>query len=123
MIINNLQFVEHNVEEILGENTIAIKFNINEGERQLVERINILGNNITNRSVIRSELLIDEGDPFTNLTLDKSIAKIKSRNIFQNVTSKITDGNNSNLKIIDIIVEEKTNRRNKRWCRSWYKWW
>ena len=61
--VNNLQFVEHNVEELLGDETISIKFNINEGERKLVERINILGNNVTNESVIRSELLIDEGDP------------------------------------------------------------
>ncbi len=105
--INNLQFVEHNVEEVLGNNTIAIKFNITEGERKLVERINILGNNVTNESVIRSELLIDEGDPFTTLALSKSIAKIKSRNIFKNVSSEIKDGKNKNLKIIDIIVEEK----------------
>ena len=105
--INNLQFVEHNVEEVLGDNTISIKFNITEGERKLVERINILGNNVTNESVIRSELLIDEGDPFTTLALSKSIAKIKSRNIFKNVSSEIKDGNNKNLKIIDIIVEEK----------------
>ena len=105
--INNLQFVEHNVEEELADNTISITFNINEGERKLVERINILGNNVTNESVIRSELLIDEGDPFTKLALDKSISKIKSRNIFKNVNSQVKDGNANNLKIIDITVEEK----------------
>ena len=105
--INNLQFVEHNVEEELADNTISITFNINEGERKLVERINILGNNVTTESVIRSELLIDEGDPFTKLALDKSISKIKSRNIFKNVNSQVKDGNANNLKIIDITVEEK----------------
>ena len=72
-----------------------------------VERINILGNNITNESVIRGELLIDEGDPFTNLNLDKSISKIKSRNLFQSVTTNITEGTSPNLRIIDINVEEK----------------
>ena len=105
--VNNLQFVEHNVEELLGDETISIKFNITEGERKLVERINILGNNVTNESVIRSELLIDEGDPFTTLALNKSISKIKSRNIFKNVSSEVKDGNNKDLKVIDIIVEEK----------------
>ena len=44
-----------------------------------MERINILGNNVTNESVIRGELLLDEGDPFTNLKLKKSISQIKSR--------------------------------------------
>ena len=104
---NSLQFVEHNVEETLGDETISIKFNIYEGERKLVERINIIGNTITNESVIRGELLLDEGDPFTNLSLDKSIAKIKSRNIFNSVEENVKTGSSEDLKIIDISVEEK----------------
>ena len=104
---NNLQFVEHNVEEILGDGTIEIKFNIFEGDKVLVERINVLGNNVTNEDVIRGELLVDEGDPFTNLSLDKSVSKLKSRNIFNKVTSKILDGSKSDLKVINIEVEEK----------------
>ena len=104
---NNLQFIEHNVEEIIENDSIVIKFNIYEGEKVLVERINILGNNITNEEVIRGELLVDEGDPFTNLSLDKSIAKIRSKNIFRNVKSKVADGSSSDMKLIDIEVEEK----------------
>ena len=73
----------------------------------LVERINISGNNVTNESVIRGELLLDEGDPFTELNLKKSIAKIKSRRIFSDVNSKVSDGSQKNLKIIDIEVEEQ----------------
>ena len=42
-----------------------------EGEKVLVERINIVGNNITNEDVIRGELIVDEGDPFTQLGLEK----------------------------------------------------
>ena len=38
-------------------------------EKKLVERINIEGNSVTNESVIRSELILDEGDPFSNLDL------------------------------------------------------
>jgi outer membrane protein insertion porin family len=104
---NNLQFVEHNVEEIVNNDSISIKFNIYEGKKVLVERINILGNYVTNESVIRGELLLDEGDPFTNLGLDKSISKIKSRNIFKSVTQKTTEGSEENLKVIDITVSEQ----------------
>ena len=107
MIENNLQFVEHNVEEILEGRNIAIKFNITEGEKVLVERINVLGNNVTNEAVIRSELLLDEGDPFTKLNLDKSISKIKARNIFKTVNYEVSKGSANNLRKIDIIVEEK----------------
>ena len=46
-----------------------------------MERINITGNNVTSESVIRGELILDEGDPFTKLNLEKSISEIKSRNL------------------------------------------
>ena len=105
--INNLQFIEHNVEEIIESDSIVIKFNIYEGEKILVERINILGNNITNEAVIRSEMELDEGDPFTKLGLNKSIANLKARNIFKDVNYKISEGSAKNLKAIDISVEEK----------------
>ena len=91
----------------MGDDVIEIKFNIFEGERKLVERINIVGNNVTNESVIRGELLLDEGDPFTNINLEKSIAKIKSRNIFNSVEKTVKNGSSDDLKIIDITVEEK----------------
>tara|TARA_B100001057_G_C22852403_1_gene951462 strand:+ start:1226 stop:3457 length:2232 start_codon:yes stop_codon:yes gene_type:complete len=105
---NNLQFVEHNVEEILGKKSINIVFNIFEGEKNLIERINITGNNTTNEDVIRGELLLDEGDPLTKINLEKSIAEIKARNIFSEVNYVIKEGEQNNLKIIDINVEEKS---------------
>ncbi len=104
---NNLQFVEHNVQEIVQENSINIVFNVFEGQKVLVERINIKGNNITNEDVIRGELILDEGDPFTNLNLEKSIAEIKARNIFKDVNYEIKEGSKKNLKVINIEVEEK----------------
>ena len=50
---------------------------------------------------------LDEGDPFTNLSLEKSISNIKSRNIFRDVKYKISEGSAKNLKTIEITVEEK----------------
>ena len=89
---NNLQFVEHNVQEILGKDTINIVLNIFEGEKNLVEKVNITGNYATNENVIRSELLLDEGDPLTNINLEKSISEIKDRRIFKKVTYDVADG-------------------------------
>ena len=103
----NLQFVEHNVEESVENESINIVFNVFEGKKILVERINIKGNSITDESVIRSEMILDEGDPFTNLSLEKSISNIKSRNIFNTVNYDIKTGSSNDLKIIDISVEEK----------------
>ncbi len=104
---NNLQFVEHEVQETIENDKIILTFNIVEGDKVLVERINILGNNVTNENVIRSELLVDEGDPLTEISLNKSISKIKARQIFKSVKSEIKNGSKNNLKIIEIKVEER----------------
>ena len=104
---NNLQFVEHNVQEQLDENTVSIVFNVFEGEKKLVERIDVLGNTVTVEGVIRGELLIDEGDPFTKLGLEKSVAALKARQIFKDVTYEVEDGSENNLKKIKLKVEEK----------------
>ena len=72
----NLQFVEHNVEEILDENSILIRFNIFESDKTIIERINVRGNSVTNENVIRGELLVDEGDPLTKISVDKSVSKL-----------------------------------------------
>lgn len=105
--INNLQFVEHNVKEEIEGSSINITLNVYEGEKTTVERINILGNSITDENVIRSELILDEGDPFSKLNLEKSISEIKARKIFKSVKYEILDGTKNNLKIINIDVEEQ----------------
>ena len=104
---NNLQFVEHNVQEEIGDKNVNIIINVFEGEKKLVERINIFGNSVTNEDVIRSELILDEGDPYSKLKLEKSISEIKDRRIFKRVDYKVSDGSNDNLKIIEINVEEQ----------------
>ena len=61
----------------------GINLNIYEGEKSLVERINVLGNTVTNEDVIRGELLVDEGDPYSKLKFDQSVSRLKGRNIFK----------------------------------------
>jgi len=104
---NDLQFVEHSVNEILEGDFLEIQINIYEGKKLLVEQVNILGNTITDESVIRGELLLDEGDPFSTLKLDRSVARLKSRNIFNEVKTEIVEGENKDNKIINITIEEK----------------
>jgi outer membrane protein insertion porin family len=104
---NNIQFVEHNVEETIDGNTVEVKFNVFESEKILVERINVTGNTSTNEDVIRGELLLDEGDPFSKVKLDKTVANIKSRNLFNDVKLDIKEGSSNDLRIINMDVEEK----------------
>ena len=43
----------------------------------------------------------------SKLNLEKSIAIIRSRNIFRSVKYEVSDGSKSNLKNVDITVEEQ----------------
>ena len=87
LIISNedLQFIEHNVNEIVKDDTIELIINVLEGQKIIVEKIDILGNTVTNETVIRSSLLLDEGDPYSKVKVDKSISQIKGKRIFGSV--------------------------------------
>ncbi len=101
------EFLSSTVNEVANNNLINFKFNIAESEKLYIEKINILGNNITREDVIRNHLQIDEGDAFNDILHTKSINNIKSLNFFSNVESNILEGSSQNEKIIDILVEEK----------------
>ena len=102
-----LQFVNHKISETLDGDTIDVAISIFEGEKFTIERIDIAGNSVTNDSVIRGELLVDEGDPYSDLLIAKSMNKIRSRGLFAKVEKKIEEGSNQNLKVIKLSVEEK----------------
>ena len=102
-----LQFINHQVVETLDGNGVDIRIDIFEGQKFTIERVNIIGNSVTNDSVIRSELIVDEGDPYSALLVNKSINKLKSRGIFGKVEEKITEGSSPDLKVLEIAVEEK----------------
>ena len=105
--LEQYKFIKASVVENIDENLINLVFNVEEGEKLYIERINILGNNVTAETVIRNQLMLDEGDPFSEILLNKSINNIKSLNFFKSVKSELKDSDQNNTKIIDIFLEEK----------------
>ena len=99
--------VDVQVLESIEKNKLNLTFNIIESEKFYVERINILGNNVTQESVIRNQFELDEGDPYNEILKNKSINNMKNLNFFKSVKSNVKDGTGFNQKIIDISVEEK----------------
>ncbi len=95
------------IENKVDNNKLDITFNIKESDKFYVERINILGNNITHENVIRNTLEIDEGDPFNELLNAKSINNLKALNIFSNVKIDVDKGADNNTKILNVNVTEK----------------
>ena len=105
--LEQYKFIKANVFETINQNSIDLRFNVEEGEKFYVDRINIFGNTVTAESVIRNQLLLDEGDPFSEILLSKSVNNIKSLNFFKVVNSEVINNDENKIKSIDILVEEK----------------
>ncbi len=105
--IENYEFINASVVENIIENDINFSIEIEETEKVYVNKINILGNNITSEEFIRDNLIVDEGDPFNKILHNKSVNKLKSRGLFKTVKSEIKDSKKQGFKDIDIIIEEK----------------
>ena len=105
--LEQYKFIKANVFETINQNTIDLKFHVEEGEKFYVDRINILGNTVTSESVIRNQLMLDEGDPFSKILVNKSINNIKRLNFFKTVNYKVLNNNENNTKSIEISVDEK----------------
>ncbi len=93
------------------QNIVADKLNIDfvveKDKTFVIERINILGNNITRENVIRNQLEIDEGDPYNEILVKKSENNLKSLNFFKSIKSTVVDGKNQNSKVINYELVEK----------------
>lgn len=88
--------------------TVDITFEVNEGPRVYVERVNITGNTRTLDKVIRREVRIAEGDPFNRVLVDRSKARIKSLDYFKEVEIEEKPGSAPDRTELDVKVEEKS---------------
>ena len=68
---NNLQFVEHNVQEDIQNDSINITLNIYEGPRNLVERITILSSNESKQKI--NQVIDDILSPSSKIKDNKDI--------------------------------------------------
>ena len=104
---NDFTLINAKFDETIKENNkIDINIFFDELDQKIVERINIFGNFITDEKVIRNSLIVDEGDVYNDVLFNKSIQKVKAKNIFKSVNYE-TSSSDDLSKTIDITVEEK----------------
>ena len=105
----NEQFVstKANVEESQIDNKLNLNFVISETEKIFIKKINISGNNVTNEEVIRNQFELDEGDPFNEILLNRSLNNLKSLNFFKDISKKVIYDETDKTNIINIEVSEK----------------
>lgn len=88
--------------------TIDITFEVNEGPRVYVERINIKGNVRTLDKVIRREIRLAEGDAFNRVLVDRSRARVRSLGYFQEVEIEERPGSAPDRTVLDVSVQEQS---------------
>ena len=106
-LTKEFEFINAKYKENIVDNNINLLIKLEESQKFYIERINVLGNYITNENVIRNSLLVDEGDAFNEILVNKSINEIKSRRLFKSVNKSVDKGSSNELKIININVEEQ----------------
>jgi len=88
--------------------TIDVTFEVNEGPRVFVERIDIVGNVRTVDKVIRREFRMVEGDAFNSAKLRRSRQRIQNLGFFETVNVERLPGTDPDKTIIKAEVTEKS---------------
>ena len=88
--------------------TIDIVFDISEGPRIFVERINFMGNDTTVDDIIRRQMQLAEGDAFNQDLLKKSEQRLKDLDFFEKVKATNTPGSEPDKTIVNVNLTEKS---------------
>jgi outer membrane protein insertion porin family len=87
---------------------INVAFEIGEGPRMFVERIDIVGNVRTQDRVIRREFRLAEGDAFNAAKLKRSRERLKNLDYFEKLNVEQIPGSAPDKTILKTEVEEKS---------------
>jgi outer membrane protein insertion porin family len=88
--------------------TIDVIFEINQGARVYVEKINITGNTHTLDKVIRREFRLVEGDAFNRVLMDRSRTRIKGLGFFKDIDIKPVQGSAPDRTVLNVAVTEQS---------------
>ncbi|RYG19400.1 MAG: outer membrane protein assembly factor BamA, partial [Caulobacteraceae bacterium] len=87
--------------------TVDVTFNVSEGQRVYIDRINVVGNTRTIDPVIRRELLLTEGDAFNRALMERSRNNLRALGFFKDVTVEETRGSAPDRSVINVNVQEQ----------------
>ena len=87
--------------------TVDLVFNMVEGPRVYIERIDIVGNTTTLDYVIRREMELVEGDAFNRILLDRSRNRVRALRFFEEVEITETQGTSADRAIVEVNVTEQ----------------
>jgi len=102
--------VEPDIQRDPANHTLAITYNVREGPRTYIERIDIIGNNRTRDEVIRREMRLYEGDAYNRVLVDRARRRLTALDYFEKIDFREEPGSAPDK--VDLVVEvvEKSTR-------------
>ncbi|WP_161510411.1 outer membrane protein assembly factor BamA [Bartonella quintana] len=89
----------------LANHTISILYNIEQGPRAYVQRIEIRGNEKTRDYIIRREIDLNEGDAYNQTLVQRAKRRLESLGFFKavNISMVPTDQSDQIILVIDVV--------------------
>jgi outer membrane protein insertion porin family len=101
--------VRPNIRRNKDNQTVDVTFDVQEGPRVYVERINISGNTRTLDKVIRREFRLAEGDAFSTAKVRRSQDRLKNLGFFEKVDISAAPGSSPDKTNLEVqVVEQST---------------
>jgi outer membrane protein insertion porin family len=87
--------------------TVNVNFQVTEGPKVYIERIDIVGNTTTIDSVIRRQLLVSEGDAYNRVLVDRSKTAVRALGFFKDVDITQQPGSAPDKTALRVAVTEQ----------------
>jgi outer membrane protein insertion porin family len=99
--------VKPRIQRDREKHTVELVFDVGEGPRVYIERIDISGNQRTQDKVIRREFRVAEGDAFNAALVRRSRQRLQDLDYFGNVEVNTQPGSAPDRVIVNTAIEEK----------------
>lgn len=100
--------VEPRGDRNFENHTISVVYNVEQGPRAYVERIEIRGNDKTRDYVIRREFDLNEGDAFNQAMIQRAKRRLEALDFFQTVNISTAPGSEGDQVVLIVDVVEKS---------------
>jgi outer membrane protein insertion porin family len=100
--------VEPDIQRNEGQGSLNIVYNLTEGPRTYIERIDIVGNTRTLDEVIRRELRLFEGDAYNRVLVDRARRRLTALDFFEKIDFREDPGSAADRIVLVVEVVEKS---------------
>lgn len=100
--------VNPDIQRNASDATLNITYNLVEGPRTYIERIDIVGNTRTEDQVIRRQLLLYEGDAYNRVVVERARRRLTALDFFEKIDFRDEEGSAPDRIVLVVDVTEKS---------------